>query len=153
MEFNLEGENVKLSPLVDDDLPTIKRWRRNFSLKRLTGPGPFLPSLSQQVSITSSTEEIQLGIALIETDELIGEIGLSNIIWSNRVAELGICIGEDKYRGKGVGSEALELLIEYSFRELNLYRLQLVVVDYNKRAIKSYEKHRISTRRQSARIW
>lgn len=52
MEINLKSENVKLRPLVEDDLLTIKRWRSNFSLKRLTGPGPFLPTLSQQVSLT-----------------------------------------------------------------------------------------------------
>ncbi|MBV7334263.1 GNAT family N-acetyltransferase [Chloroflexi bacterium TSY] len=140
MGLSLQGKHVKLRPLVTDDESTIKQWRSDFALKRLTGPGAYLPSRSEQINIASSDSHIPFGIVLIETDRLIGEISLSHIDWSNRVAELGISIGEKECQGKGLGTEALELFIEYSFRELNLHRIELGVVDYNIRAIKSYEK-------------
>lgn len=140
MENILKGKNVYLRPLRSEDIPKLKHWRSDFSLKRLTGMGPFLPSLLEDINIKSHSEFIQFGIAFIETDELIGVISLNQIMWSNRVANLSVFIGDEKYNGKGLGSEAITLFIDYSFRELNLYRLQLVVVDYNKRAIACYEK-------------
>ena len=49
-----------------------------------------------------------------------------------------VAIGKDN--GRGYGSDALRLGINYSFRELNLYKVQLGVFSYNTRAIRTYEK-------------
>ena len=46
----------------------------------------------------------------------------------------------EENHGKGYGSEALNLLIDYAFNNLNLHKVTLKVVDYNKQAIKLYEK-------------
>ena len=53
---------------------------------------------------------------------------------------MGIIIGEPEQLGKGYGTEALMLLLGYSFDELNLHRVFLRVVDFNQRAIESYLK-------------
>jgi RimJ/RimL family protein N-acetyltransferase len=70
----------------------------------------------------------------------IGNCGLHNIDWKNRVTEVGIMIGEKEYQGKGYGTEAMELLLKYGFETVNLNRIQLHVYDFNIRAIKSYTK-------------
>ena len=54
--------------------------------------------------------------------------------------ELSIGIGDQSNRGKGYGSEAMRLIIDYAFFELNLHRIQLTVFDYNQQAIALYER-------------
>ncbi|MGB4722593.1 MAG: GNAT family protein, partial [Defluviitoga tunisiensis] len=47
---------------------------------------------------------------------------------------------DKEYLSKGYGTEAMELLLDYGFNALNLQNIMLEVFDYNKRAIKAYEK-------------
>lgn len=70
----------------------------------------------------------------------IGNLGLFNIDWRSRSAELGIMIGEKTYWDKGYGSEALGVLLGHAFDTLNLNRVYLRVFEYNKRAVRAYEK-------------
>ena len=53
---------------------------------------------------------------------------------------LGIFIGNKDYWGHGYGSDAVRLMLEYGFGQLNLHRVYLYVFAYNKRAIRAYEK-------------
>ena len=58
----------------------------------------------------------------------------------HRSGGFGISIGDKKYWGKGLGTEAMQLLIAYGFENLKLHRIELDVYDYNKRAIALYKK-------------
>ena len=58
----------------------------------------------------------------------------------NRTAILGIFIGEKKEQNKGLGAETIKLLLDYGFNYLNLHEISLEVYEFNKRAIKCYEK-------------
>ncbi|CAG9621167.1 hypothetical protein BACCIP111883_01939 [Sutcliffiella rhizosphaerae] len=70
----------------------------------------------------------------------IGVTSLINIDTKNRNAECIIDIGDKKYWGKGYGTEALKLLIDYAFLELNLHRVSLRVFSFNEKAIHIYSK-------------
>ena len=52
---------------------------------------------------------------------------------------ISICIGDSRYRGKGVGKSAMNFLEERS-RELNNNRIELGVFEYNTNAIEFYKK-------------
>ncbi len=69
----------------------------------------------------------------------IGFMGLSNISPINKDADLFIAIGEDDYRGKGLGKLSLEWLIDYAFTKLNLNKINLSVKSNNLAAIKLYK--------------
>jgi len=45
-------------------------------------------------------------------------LGLVNIDYRNRKAELYIAIGDREYRGKNLGSKALQIALKYAFEEL-----------------------------------
>ena len=70
----------------------------------------------------------------------MGYISLMKIHDVNRTAELGIFIGDEENLSRGYGSEAIMLLLDYAFNYVNLNNVMLKVFDYNKRAIKAYEK-------------
>ncbi|MCX7950339.1 MAG: GNAT family N-acetyltransferase, partial [Clostridiales bacterium] len=79
-------------------------------------------------------------IVLKDEDKLIGNVGLHNINWISRIAEIGILIGDKNYWGQGYAKEAMKLVLDYAFNMLNLHMVYLKVYGYNVSAIKCYEK-------------
>jgi RimJ/RimL family protein N-acetyltransferase len=75
-----------------------------------------------------------------EDDRLIGNCGFVTTDEVQRKAEVGIVIGEKDYLGKGYGTEAMNLLLDFGFNIRNLHSIRLLVYSYNERAIKCYEK-------------
>ena len=71
---------------------------------------------------------------------LVGRCGVTRLDWKNRVAELAIMIGTP-YRGRGYGSEAMALLCDFCFREMNLHKLKVSVFAFNEPAVRCYEKN------------
>jgi RimJ/RimL family protein N-acetyltransferase len=69
---------------------------------------------------------------------LVGFVYLNNVDWFARNAEFGILIGERSRHGKGLAREALSLIADYAFESLNLHKLYLRVVAFNKRALRLY---------------
>jgi RimJ/RimL family protein N-acetyltransferase len=82
---------------------------------------------------------IIFGIETLDA-KLIGNLGLEGIDWKNRHAVFGIVIGEKEYWGQGYGTEAITALLGFAFKEMNLHRIRLSVYEYNKRAVRCYEK-------------
>lgn len=77
---------------------------------------------------------------IIEADGLIGEIRLDRVDLRDRRASLAIGIEDASQLGKGLGSEAIALVLGYAFNVLKLHRISVRVVDYNSRAIRAYQK-------------
>lgn len=67
-------------------------------------------------------KDYELAVALRNTNELIGGIGLSHIDYNVGSAELGYWLTEDYWR-KGIMSEGLDSLINFAFNKLKLNRL------------------------------
>ena len=65
-----------------------------------------------------------------EGGELIGEIGLVGISWSNRRGGLSILVLPGCRRA-GVGREAIELLVGWAQSELGLHRIELHTLPHN----------------------
>lgn len=70
----------------------------------------------------------------------VGSTFLRDIDTTHRKAEFGIFIGDMEFHGKGVGTRATRLILDYAFSYLNLHRVYLRVLKNNTGAIKSYEK-------------
>ena len=70
----------------------------------------------------------------------VGSVFLRDIDTQHKKAEFGIFIGESAARGKGYGTEAANLIVNYGFNELKLNKIMLRVLEKNANAIKSYEK-------------
>jgi len=79
-------------------------------------------------------------ICRVEDASSIGFIELAGFDWHSGNAWMGIGIGERENWGKGYGTEAQHTLLKMAFEEWHLHRISLAVLDYNERAIHSYEK-------------
>lgn len=80
------------------------------------------------------------GIFLKDGDKHIGTITLRGIDLVAGKATIAMMIGNKNYWGKGLIGEAMRLLIDYSFRELDLKEINLGVASQNISAIRAYEK-------------
>lgn len=88
----------------------------------------------------NSKHDVIFAITDKKTDHLIGIIGLYEISWIGRNAELRIVIGEKKFLGKGYGAEATKLVLKYGFEKLNLHKVRLGVNASDERANQCYKK-------------
>ena len=139
----LSGPTTYLRPVEKADAPTLAAWFNDPEVTRfLLRYQPI--TLGRQEAfldkIDASETHGLLGIVTREADRLIGVTGLHNMDIRNRHAVFGINIGDKSYWGKGHGTEATRLLIDHAFLTLNLNRIWLEVVEFNPRAILSYEK-------------
>jgi RimJ/RimL family protein N-acetyltransferase len=69
----------------------------------------------------------------------IGTIGLSQIDWKNRHALTGTFIGKKDMWGKGYGTDAKMLLLNWAFNELALNSIESHVIEFNRRSV-AYSK-------------
>jgi [ribosomal protein S5]-alanine N-acetyltransferase len=70
----------------------------------------------------------------------IGEARLHHVSWQDRRARYAIGIFDPEMWGRGIGTETTRLVLRFAFEELGLHRVDLRVLEYNTRAIRSYEK-------------
>ena len=70
----------------------------------------------------------------------IGNIKIDPVEIKDGICEYGIMMGDKTEWGKGFAKEASKLVIEFCFKILNLRKMNLGVIESNKRAVKLYEK-------------
>jgi RimJ/RimL family protein N-acetyltransferase len=71
--------------------------------------------------------------------EYLGQIDVSAIDWARGIGTLGIVIANPKNLGRGLGRQAVTLLLTYGFRRMGLRKIELAVHDFNERAIRCYK--------------
>lgn len=75
-----------------------------------------------------------------ESDMILGLVSLVSIDYMNQSAVFNIMIGDKKNQGRGIGFFAVKEMLNHAFNNLNLQRVELFVLEDNKRAIHLYEK-------------
>jgi len=149
------GEKCYLSPVNPDDFEKYTEWLNDPEISENLMVWDNIISLPKEKDILEKMakgSDRVFAIVDLETEELIGNCGLHNINSINQSADLGIFIGNKEYLSKGYGTQAIKLLLNYGFSVLNLNNIMLEVFEYNKRAIRSYQKagfKEIGRRRQA----
>ena len=70
-------------------------------------------------------DELFFAICLIENDKHIGNIKLGPINSEHKFAEISLLIGDKNEWGKGIATEAIYTLTNYSFDILKLHKLTI----------------------------
>jgi RimJ/RimL family protein N-acetyltransferase len=152
----LAGQKCYLSPCQLEDSEKWTAWFNDLEVSLPLGDEAYTPITYEQQrdSLLGARNGHVFSIVTQGTDELIGRCLLFAVNMVDRSAMAGIVIGEKSYWGKGYGFEAMALLLDYAFNLLNLNSVMLGTYDFNKRAIRCYEKLGFRTigRRRQARI-
>jgi RimJ/RimL family protein N-acetyltransferase len=84
----------------------------------------------------------RLDLAIVEraADEWAGEVVLMDLDASNYSCGLRIFLARSGFFGRGLGTEAVRLILAYAYDRVGLHRVELEVYDFNQRARHVYEK-------------
>jgi RimJ/RimL family protein N-acetyltransferase len=82
-----------------------------------------------------------LGIFDKATNEHIGNIKIGCINAYHKYADLGFLIGEKKYWGRGIATEAIKLATDFAFNQLHLHKLWGGAYAPNIGSIRAFEKN------------
>lgn len=139
----LTGKTVVLRALERADAPTILPWINDQKVIQhllIHRPTNLASEEAFIDAVNRGEGDLVFGICDRVTEKLIGGVGLHRIDYKNRHALFGIFIGDAKSRGKGHGTEATGMVVNYAFDTLNLNRVWLQVYEDNKAAIRAYGK-------------
>lgn len=139
----LTGDNVYLSPISLED--TEKYTHMVSDIKVSVGLGQtaytgIVDFESEREFLTSLKKEKNFAVRLVENNELLGNIGFNSLDFINRAGVIGVMLGNEKYQGKGYGTEAVNLILDYGFSLLNLRSISLSVFEYNEIGYNLYKK-------------
>ncbi len=143
---NIMGERVALGAIRRDLVPLYHRWINDFAvLRTLHVPRPSTLEEVQVAHEAQVAEERQRRVVYFTvydraTLRPIGRTDLMDISYRDRSARFGIEIGEADYRGRGYGTEATRLTLDYAFTALGLHNVALETWDYNRAGQQAYTK-------------
>jgi len=137
----LIGERVYLSPVNKDDVEIYTKWLNDEGVAVNLGQYAKVITLNSEQKFLEEMTSDGYNFAIVKNDNtLIGNISLFDINHISRSATTGLFIGESENRGKGYGTEALRLVLEFGFNALNLHNVMLNVYSDNEQAIACYKK-------------
>lgn len=141
----LQGEKVRLRPLKETDLPQLASWWNDPEWMVLQSariaPTPDAPTIDMFRMWSSNKDAGSFGFSIeeIESGQLVGHVTVWGIDAIVRAGTLGIIIGGE-HVDRGLGTDAMRVVLRYAFEELGINKIELTVWEYNSRALRTYER-------------
>jgi len=140
------GERVRLRGVEKEDLPKFVIWLNDPEV--IDGLGLYLPLsmgdetrwYEKSADLEPAAKPLVIEIRDGEGWRMAGTCSFMGLDWKNRLAEVGLFIGDKSLWDKGYGTDVMRLLFKHGFATLNLNRIWLRVHADNPRAIRAYEK-------------
>lgn len=142
----VEGEQIVLRPMTEEDTPLVVRWRNN---PRVRACFVFRETFTEELHqrwirehIEGAGDVVQWIICRREENGTrpVGSVYFRDIDSERETAEYGIFIGEDDAVGHGIGTETARLACRAAREQLGLKTVILRVYCDNTPAIRSYER-------------
>ena len=159
MQPQLQGKQVLLRSVRKSDIDDRTAIGRHHEFVHMCGgeslPAPEFPDRKVWENWyveQKRREENEYSWIIDLGDKCIGCAGLHHLSEADKSATYRIGIFDPQYHAKGIGTEVTGLVLQFGFESLHLHRIDLKVLDYNKRAIRCYEKlgfRRIGCRREA----
>ena len=144
--ITLKGDTIYLRALEPNDLEFVFAMENDQSIWEVSNTHtPYSRFLIRQY-LENAQQDIyeakQLRLAICQDEDFpaIGLIDIFDFDPKNNRAGVGIVIQKNENRSKNIGSEALELLINYSFFNLNLHQLYANISTSNAASIALFTK-------------
>lgn len=133
--------NISIRKFREDDIPYKVKWINDENNnKYLHYDLPLREDKTLQWFKTLNIRQDRTDYTITFDDEPAGLIGLLDIDLSKKEAEYYICLGEEKFKGKGIAYRATDLLIRNAYNDFGLKKLYLYTEVGNVSAQKLFEK-------------
>lgn len=142
----LKGTTIYLRALEPEDLEFIYKIENNESIWEVSNTQtPYSRFLIRQYLENAhqdiyEAKQLRLAICLNDTFEAVGLIDLFDFDPKNNRAGVGIVISSETNRNLGIGSEALQLVINYAFNQLQLHQLYANIGSDNEISLQLFTK-------------
>jgi RimJ/RimL family protein N-acetyltransferase len=140
----LAGNGVELRRHDRANYPLYARWYGDEEVWRLTSwtAEPMRQAAVERLFEDRERSSLNDSFAVHweGEDTPVGVVSLTNISHTNFSAELSVIVGDEKDRDRGLGTEAIRILLGYAFKDAGLNRVGLSVFEFNETAIHAYEK-------------
>ena len=136
--YIIEHINLCIIRKTDELVEKYATWMNNESLCHWIGNNRYIKQYKEAEDwLTRECKDWELDFIIVEKEhnEPIGICGLTH---NDITSYLYITIGEEQYLNKGLGTEAINLLIKYSFEQLNMHRVELYLNSENIIALNCY---------------
>lgn len=134
---------IYLRLMEEKDTDLIIKWRNSDSVrKNFIYQAPFTREGHENWvrTVIGTGRAVQMMICELSGDRAVGSVYIRDIDREHSKAEYGIFIGEESARGRGIGTAAARLMLDYCFGEAGLHRVYLRALSENVQAVRSYEK-------------
>ena len=137
----LENKSIQLRALEPEDLQLLYRWENNSDIWEVSHcQKPFSLFVLKQYLESShldiyESKQLRLVIELKENNEAIGLIDLFDFDPFHNRAGIGVLLHDKIHRQKSYASEALETLISYCFKSLQLHQLYCNITTCNQASV------------------
>jgi RimJ/RimL family protein N-acetyltransferase len=137
----LEGERIRLRAIERSDVEWVNAHFWNPNVTRFLEAVWPEPVAGTEAFLAHARGSDTSFVFLIETlgGDRAGACSLDGVGARARTASLGIWIDEMHWN-EGLGTDAVRTLCRFGFREMNLRRIELNVLDFNERGIRAYGK-------------
>lgn len=140
----MDNKLVYLRAFEPDDYLNSIVWRNDDEIWSQLGGGKYYVSARYEKKWIEDaifdSKNIRLAVCLIDGGRYIGNVSITNINLANRSGISNILIGDHSCWGRGIGTEAYRLLLEYAFNERGLHRIEALVLEDNISSIKMHKK-------------
>ena len=144
--MKLTGQHITLRALEPADVDLLYKWENDTSIWKVSNTlVPFSKHILEQYILTShqdifTTKQLRLVIQKNSDGKAVGTIDLFDFDPQHSRAGIGVLIADENERRMGHASDALELLIEYCFKALDLHQIYCNVARDNEASIKLFMK-------------
>jgi len=136
----LRGQRIILRPVEKTDIKQLVIWINDPEVTQFITASFPVNEMAEEKWHESLDPKKDIVLGIEVEGELIGVMGIHGINWVDRIATTGAMIGNKKYWGKGYGTDAKMILLNYAFNTLNLRKLLSSVYDFNGRSL-NYSLH------------
>ena len=142
--ITLTGKAVYLRALEPEDLDFVHGVENDERIWEVSNTQtPYSKFLIKQYLANAhqdiyEAKQLRLVICELNSTKAVGLIDLFDFDPRNRRAGIGILIKNSADRNKGIGKEALELLIKYSFLKLNLKQIYANIDTNNEASLRLF---------------
>lgn len=134
------NKHVQLIPIEREDIPLITGWINDERISAFNEPRFPISTVEEYIwfyKLQKDSTKKKLIICNSKSQK-VGLVSLHNIDLKNRNAELGVYI-DPQHQKKMYAKESLRCMIRFAFFELNLHKLYVVILDFNKPSVALFE--------------